>query len=288
MKVLILGSKGFLGTYFMDLFPGAIGERVDITDATAVASALDTHQPDIVINAAGKTGRPNVDWCEDNKEETFASNVAGPLIILDACKERSIYWVHLGAGCIYAGDNGGEGFTEEDEPNFTGSYYAKTKAEIDQKLLHEPVLNLRIRMPFDDSDNPRNLINKIAKYDRVLDVQNSITYIPDFLEAAMKLIESRTVGTFNIVNPGTTSPYDIMVKYKEVVDPTKEFERLVLEDLSEVAKAPRSNCVLSTKKLEEEGITLPPIDQRIEEVMQGFATQITSELPSGIKPNEQK
>jgi dTDP-4-dehydrorhamnose reductase len=41
---------------------------------------LDEVKPDVVINAAGKTGKPNVDWCEDHKEETLRSNDTGPLV----------------------------------------------------------------------------------------------------------------------------------------------------------------------------------------------------------------
>ena len=44
--------------------------------------------PDVVINCAGKTGRPNVDWCEDHKEETVRANVTGPLILLDECRKQ--------------------------------------------------------------------------------------------------------------------------------------------------------------------------------------------------------
>ena len=34
-----------------------------------------------VINCAGKTGRPNVDWCEDHRPETVMSNVVGTITL---------------------------------------------------------------------------------------------------------------------------------------------------------------------------------------------------------------
>jgi dTDP-4-dehydrorhamnose reductase len=269
MKVLIFGSGGYLGGYFQALYPDAITPKADIADAVAVSKALEKEKPDVVINAAGKTGRPNVDWCEDHKKETLDSNVLGPLVLLRECAARNIYWVHLGSGCIYDGDNGGRGYAETDLPNFRGSFYSRTKSWTDQMLQEFPVLNLRLRMPFDGTDSPRNLLMKLKGYSKILDVQNSITYLPDFFPAAKALIEQRATGTFNMVNGGTVSPYQIMELYAKIVDPKHTFERLTLEGLSSVTRAARSNCVLSNEKLLSRGVAMRNIQDALREA---FAT----------------
>lgn len=263
MKVLIFGSRGYLGGHFMGLYPEASTPSVDIADAQAVAEALDAAKPDVVINAAGKTGKPNVDWCESHRGETLRSNVLGPLVLLEECTKRKALFVHLGSGCIYEGDNGGRGFAESDRPNFTGSFYSRTKLWSDQILREFPVLNLRLRMPFDGSLSPRNLLMKLRGYTRVLDVENSLTYIPDLLRAAAMLIEKRRTGTFNVVNPGAISPFDIMTLYREQVDPSHTFERLTLKELPSVAKTGRSNCVLSGESLANEGLQLLPVREAL-------------------------
>lgn len=267
MKVFLLGSTGYIGKAILGVYPDAITERVDITDRSAVADALDRIKPDVVINAAGKTGRPNVDWCEDHKLETLQANVIGPLNLLQECGARNIYWVHMSSGCIYSGDNGGRGFTEDDPPNFWGSFYARTKAWSDQILREFPVLQLRLRMPFDGTDEPRNLIQKLLKYRKVLDEPNSLTYVPDFLETMRSLVEKKATGTFNVVNPGTVSPWRIIELYKESVDPAHNAERLPLDGLGTVVKAGRSNCLLSGEKLMAQGIVLPDIEVRLKEAM---------------------
>lgn len=280
MRVLILGGRGYLGQRFLSLYPDAETSNVDIADTKELARILDTEKPDVVINTAGKTGRPNIDWCEEHKIETLRSNVTGPLVLLEECSKRGIYWVHLSSGCIYEGGGhpphrggrkgGGSdcGFTEEDPPNFFGSFYSKTKLWSEQILKDFPnILILRLRMPFDSMPSDRNLIIKLCKYKRVLDVQNSLTYIPDLLDTAKTLIEKRAIGIYNMVNPGTMSPFDIMNLYKKIVQPEHEFERLTLADLPEVARTGRSNCVLSNGKLEQEGIALPDVHQRMEEAM---------------------
>lgn len=267
MKTLIFGGKGYLGQYFKELYPDAVTPSVDIADAQAVAAVLDSEQPDTVINCAGKTGRPNVDWCETHKLETVHSNVTGPLVLLDECTKRNIYWVHLGSGCVYHGDERTL-FTEEDRPNFYGSFYSRTKGYIDEILKEFPLLNLRLRMPFDATSGERSLISKLIKYERVLDVKNSMTYLPDLMQAAKTLLDNRTIGTFNVVNPGAMSPYQIMQMYQEIVDPSHTFELLKLEELPEVATAGRSNCVLDGSKLAKEGIAMRPVEDAVREALE--------------------
>jgi dTDP-4-dehydrorhamnose reductase len=78
VRILLLGSRGYIGGHLQRQFPEALPSSIDIADPAAVAAELQLHAPDTVINAVGKTGTPNVDWCEDHKEETFRSNVLGP------------------------------------------------------------------------------------------------------------------------------------------------------------------------------------------------------------------
>lgn len=276
MKTLLFGPRGHLGRHFQKIYPQASLSDADIADADSVSSALEEHHPDIVINCAGKTGSPNVDWCEDHKEETLRSNVLGPLVLLEACAKRRIFWMHLSTGCIYEGDKNGEGFAEDDPPNFSGSFYSRTKGWADQILrdfADAPpdssfrILQLRLRMPFDDTPNPRNLITKLIRYPRVLDCENSLTSVPDFLIAAKTLIERGATGTYNIVNPDTMTPYRIMELYRKIVDPTHPFKRLTLKELPTAVRAGRSNCTLSTKKLEAAGIRLQPVEEAVRKAL---------------------
>ena len=271
-KVLIFGSSGYLGEAFLRIYPEAKTPRIDIGDPCAVAKTLDELKPDVVINCAGKTGRPNVDWCEDHKEETLHANVIGPLTLAEECIQRKIYMVHMSSGCIYAGDNGGRGFSEIDPPNFSGSFYSRSKAWSDQMLGEiadhgAGILLLRIRMPFDGTTGDRNLLMKLRKYSKVLDVKNSLTYLPDFEKAAKVLIEKRRTGIYNVVNPGPVSPYRLMELYAEIVDPAHRFELLTEAELPGVVKTGRSNCILNTEKLEGEGITLRTAEEAAREAM---------------------
>lgn len=270
-KTLILGGRGYLGGYFRAAYPDAVAPDVDIADRAAVAAALDRHRPDVVVNCAGKTGRPNVDWCETHRAETLRANVTGALVVLEECLARGVYLAHLSSGCIYSGDNGGRGFSEEDAPNFAGSFYSRTKAWADQAMRDFPALTLRLRMPFDGTPGERNLIVKLVKYRRVLTAANSLTYLPDFMSASTALIGRRAVGLYNVVNEGFASPYDVVRRYRDVVDPGHRFEPLPEERLAEVTAAGRSNCLLATDKLRSAGLGLRPVAEAIDHALGALA-----------------
>src|SRR5260370_34790965 len=98
LKVLIFGPRGYLGRHFQALYPDAACPPADIADPAAVAAALAAVRPEVVINAAGKTGRPNVDWCEEHRLETVRGNVAGPPALLQECGRRAPCRIHLRQG----------------------------------------------------------------------------------------------------------------------------------------------------------------------------------------------
>lgn len=290
MKYLIFGKDGWLANKIKDYLEDAIVSDVDCLDLPAIRRELDEKKPEIVINAAGITGRPNIDWCEDHKMETIAGNVTVPLNILEACQERNIYMVHFGSGCIFQGDGpDGKGFPvqggpatgwKEDDEACPPSFYSWTKYWADSILKHFPVLILRLRMPVDTENNPRNLINKLAKYKQVWNPQNSITIIQDLLDVLKKMTDMRKTGVYHVANPGTIGPAEIMELYQKIVDPEHKFEKIETEELytKGLAKAVRSNCVLNTDKLAGEGIILKPVKERIVEVLEEYKRHITQNM----------
>jgi 3,5-epimerase/4-reductase len=265
---LVFGN-GWLGGKIANKFGyDLVGREVNPLNFDNLVSFLDKENPPLVINAIGKTGRPNIDWCEDNKEQTIESNVVAAINLCTECSKRNIYFVHISSGCIYRGDNDGEGFREDDAPNFYGpQFYAKTKILAEKVLKEFSSLILRIRMPIDNYSHERNLIDKLLKYDRVIDTQNSMTTIPRMLDILGELVKRRKIGIYNMVNPGTISAKEIMEMYKEIVDSKYNFEVLEIDKLDQITKGKRSNCVLNTDKLEKEGLSFPEIHMAVKECL---------------------
>ncbi|MBI4016543.1 MAG: sugar nucleotide-binding protein [Candidatus Aenigmarchaeota archaeon] len=257
-KIVIFG-EGYVAGKFKQVLPQAVTTKEDISDLVKVNAVLRQHNPDVVINCAGKTGRPTVDWCESHMDETWKSNVLGPQVLAYACLENNVFLAHVGSGCVYEGDNAGRGYSEEDAPNFFGSYYSRTKIASEQALDLLPVLQLRLRMPVDCIPGPRNFITKITNYKRVISVPNSISVMDDFVFAAIKLIDYRAKGVYNVVNPGSITHKEILDMYREIVNPAFVYELFSVDELHRETVAKRSNCVLSTKKIETLEILVPEI-----------------------------
>jgi dTDP-4-dehydrorhamnose reductase len=122
-------------------------------------------------------------------------------------------------------------------------------------------------MVFDGTSSPRNLISKLVHYERVIDVSNSLTFIPDLLVATDALIASRATGLFHVVNPGAISPFEIVQRYKEICDPEHSCSRLPEAELSDVVRAPRSNCILCADKLQSYGVQMPDVREAVDRAL---------------------
>jgi nucleoside-diphosphate-sugar epimerase len=98
-ELVILG-RGFLGRRFASAFTGSVLLPTDICDPEALARAFAENKPSVVINAAGKTARPNVDCCELHQSETYRANVIGALQVAGAAADAGAHLIHIGSGCI--------------------------------------------------------------------------------------------------------------------------------------------------------------------------------------------
>ncbi len=259
MKTLILGS-GFVAQAYGG---GVSRSTIDYTNPHEFRKLLRERNPDVVINCAGFTGRPNIDQCEVERGETLRANLIFPAMLSHECQGRVL--VHISSGCIYTGDNEGKGWSEKDKPEPL-SFYSQTKA------LSEEVINgyiLRIRMPFLDALHPRDFITKIMSYPKLINHPNSLTYLPDLVLATKVLLEEKApYGIYNVVNEGAVTHRDIVERFNAYgIQWTPQF--IGDAEFSGLVRAPRSNCVLNTKKLNQY-LTLLPAEERIANVAYQF------------------
>jgi 3,5-epimerase/4-reductase len=272
-RVLIFGT-GFIGTVLAEAMPHAVLSSARIDDPEEVYAALEEHQPEAVVNCAGKTGKPNVDWCETHQAETFRSNVIGPLVLAEACQQKQSYLLHVGSGCIFYGPSPDPaGWRENDFANPT-STYSRSKYAADLALTQYPNVGIvRLRMPIHTAPDPRNLITKLAAYPKIVDVQNSVTVVTDLISVINALVEKHGTGIFHAVNPGVMRHRDLIQLYEELVDPAHHNEWIRAEDMVSqgLAVKARSNCILQNTRLPELGIQMRPIEEALRNTMQQYA-----------------
>lgn len=151
LKFLIYGRTGWIGGQLGKICT-AQGIQFEygsgrLENRSSLESDIAEIKPSHVFNAAGVTGRPNVDWCETHKVETIRANVAGTLTLADVCRERGLILINFATGCIFEYDSAhplgsGIGFKEQDTPNFIGSFYSKTKAMVFYSILFSILIYL--------------------------------------------------------------------------------------------------------------------------------------------------
>ncbi len=285
--IYLLGGSGYVGQAYQQLlsrkgipFRNLRRADLDYTDPAKLAAALKADKPEFLINAAGYTGKPNVDACELHKAECLFGNGVLPGRIAQACSEAGVPWGHVSSGCIYTGSRpDGTGFTEEDTPNFTFrqnncSFYSGTKALGEEVLRGQPdVFIWRLRIPFDHIDSPRNYLTKLMRYQRLLEARNSISHLHEFVAATFACWEKRIpFGLYNVTNPGDVTTRDVVALIQKSGVCTKQFEFFTDESefMQLAAKTPRSNCTMSSAKLARAGIQMTEVTTAIEQSLKSW------------------
>ena len=125
-------------------------------------------------------------------------------------------------------------------------------------------------MPFDNEDSDRNLISKLLKYENLLSVKNSLTHRGEFVDACLHLLENECeYGIYNIVNSGAITSQRIIElasKYAPSLvenTPVKRFYENIDEFYKKVNCGPRSNCILSNKKILDAGFEMRGVEDAL-------------------------
>lgn len=274
MKILILG-KGYIGSRCAEVWgKEAILADRKVNSKEDMLALLDEYKPEAVLNAAGRRGQPNVDWCETHQMQTVLGNTKLPIDISDACADRAIYLLHIGSGCIFYGESPDpKGWREDDFANPI-AFYSKTKYAADLCLMGLPNVGIaRIRVPLDDRSYPGNIIDKLSTYPKIIDVENSITVIPDMVDVFYQLMQKQAEGVFHVTNPGAIKYRKLMSLYEQFVDSTHTNEWISEEELvSEGLTAKqRSTNKLQSSNLEKLGIQMRPVEESIKNAMEAYA-----------------
>lgn len=309
--VLLLGGSGYVGQAFANElsrrgmpFRSVSRSEVDYTRFGVLVRFLEKEQPQFLINAAGSTGKPNVDACEYERSDTLLGNVVLPVVVSHACQVAGIPWGQVSSGCIYSGawirQQGAariepdlmranvktlvetepdcvQGFAESDTPNFSFrhmpcGFYSGSKALAEEVLQREDSNSYiwRLRIPFDEQDHSRNYLSKLLNYKRLYENFNSITHRGDFARACLDLWEMNAAyGTYNITNPGFINTRDVvrMMVVKLSLDRDFEYWKNDEEFYQQAATAPRSNCVLDVSKVLAAGVKMRPVEEALNDAL---------------------
>jgi dTDP-4-dehydrorhamnose reductase len=311
--ILLLGASGYIGQAFCrELrrrgipFVPLSRSAFDYTQFDLLFEYVHKLRPAFLINAAGYSGKPNVDACEEERMVTFLANTILPQTVAQVCLATNTPWGHVSSGCIYSGakifENGRMrlvknlnapevrrqfdaqperffGFTEFEKPNFTFrslpcSFCGGTKALAEEVLLDFAQCYIwRPRIPFGETDDPCNLLSKLWHYPKVYDHVTSLSHVDDFARAGLDLWERHApFGTYNVTNPGAVTTRQVVQMMQHVLKPSRrpEFWANDEEFYGEPGRAPRSSCILDVTKLLSTGVKMRPVKEALAHALRAW------------------
>ena len=286
-QIWILGASGYVGSAYQRLLESrGLSFRVlprsalDYYHPATLIAALREAKPAFLVNCAGYTGKPNVDACELHKTECLNGNAILPGILREACEATGTPWGHVSSGCIFTGRRAdGAGFRETEPPNFSFrtnncSFYSGTKALGEEILAGaNDCFIWRLRIPFNEVDSPRNYLTKVMRYDRLLEAENSLSQLDEFVRATWECWEKRVpFGIYNVTNPGSVTTHEVVELIKKSGVSNKDFQFFKDESdfMQKAAKTPRSNCVLDSSKLLASGVVMSHVRDAIAKALKNW------------------
>lgn len=175
MKILLLGKNGQLGYELAKQLPAmaeviALGrEELDLTDLNAVAQAVQTHQPNVIINAAAYTA---VDKAETDQINCYLINAATPSILASEAKKAGALLIHYSTDYVFDGSK-----TTPYEPTDTPkpiNYYGYSKLMGEQGIKYSGCDYLIFRTSWvyhpDYGNNFYRTMQRLAKEREVLNI----------------------------------------------------------------------------------------------------------------------
>jgi dTDP-4-dehydrorhamnose reductase len=223
LKILVTGAGGQLGLDLLDAFAdhdtvGLTRAQLDVTVEAAVADALATLRPALVINAAAGT---DVDGCEADPDGAHRANALGPWWLARGCERVGATFVTFSTdyvfdGSVPVGPSGQPRGYTEDDPVAPLSAYGRSKAA-GERLVRETLREHHIvRTAWVSGARGRNFVRTMLRLAdvgdpvRVVDDQTgSPTTTRDLAAAVRDLAVSGRYGTVHLVNEGTATWFDV-------------------------------------------------------------------------------
>ena len=226
MRVLLLGSSGFLGAY-VGYSLSALGWEVGgiarnshpginpshlIDDASEVEALIRHHSCDVVINCIAMASH---EACESDPEAAQEINARLPGKWAAAARSNGAQFVHISTDAVFDGES--DHLYSESDPTHPGSGYGASKRSGEQAVLQADPEALVLRANFFGwSENSSKgildfFVNAMSEGKTVQgfrDYEVSSLYMGDLCDAIVELLSAKAHGLFHAVASSTLSKYE--------------------------------------------------------------------------------
>jgi len=233
---------------------------LDITNGTAVWSAVQRCEPNAIINCAAWT---DVDGCESDSERAFAVNASGPENLATASEKAKASFVTISTDYVFDGTKDGF-YTEEDEPN-PQSVYGRSKLEGEKRSRETNTGSVIVRTGFIFGPGGKNFLSTVIERSRrgeqikaIVDAYGTPTYSIDLARKLRELAQLKHSGIFHITNSGEGVSYEEFAR-QAILSAGLNVPNVVgirMESLNRPAPRPRNSRLRS---LNSEKLGLEPL-----------------------------
>jgi dTDP-4-dehydrorhamnose reductase len=251
-KVYITGSKGLVGSRFLELLPKKYQpltpeiDRLDITDKEKVEKFIREEKPEIIVHFAAFTDVGGAEEQRgDKKGDCWRVNVEGTRNLVEAVDSRKTHFIHISTDYVFPGNKEKPGPSPEDqspeEDAAKLTWYGFTKAEgeriVRDKLTDATILRIiyPVRAKFEKKPDylrkPLQLFDEGKLYPVFSDQQVSITYIDEACQALDKIMDENITGVFHACSENTSTPFELISYLLEKVRGVKNIVKpITLEE----------------------------------------------------------
>lgn len=266
MKILIIGSKGQLGSDCCTLFAkdndtfGCDIPTIDITDKKSVSDHFATQKPDVIINSAAYTA---VDGCESEQKLSWKVNAVGPELIAQEADKTGARLIHISTDYVFDGNKSAPNpYLESDKPNPL-SQYGRSKLAGELAVQQYCANHVILRTAWLYSSNGKNFLKTMLKLAvnnpdqelKVVDDQyGSLTWSNTLAMQIKTLLDSDLTGVFHATSEGHSTWYEAATYFLNKMGVPYSMRPCTTEDYPTPAHRP-ANSILKNQRLIEAGLS---------------------------------
>jgi dTDP-4-dehydrorhamnose reductase len=283
-KILVTGVNGQVGhalqkaflkeASFAGIVVSLDRSQLDLTDHGAIRRAVQSIQPDLIINPAAYTA---VDKAESESELAYAINATAPQVLAEEAAKVGARLIHFSTDYVYAGTK--VGVYVEDDATQPLSVYGKSKLAGEDAIRSVGMQHLIFRTSWVYGAYGKNFLNTIlrlaAERDELRIVADqfgaptSSTSIANAVLSVMSNWQNEFAGTYHLVNAGQTSWHGFAVAIVEEYNRIQMAHGLPLlkanpenilaistQDYPTPAVRPANSCLDCTKLAKDFSVTL--------------------------------
>jgi dTDP-4-dehydrorhamnose reductase len=274
MKATVVGASGLLGKALMrewigDEVVGLSSRDVDIRNADQVQGVLEKTHPDWIVLAAAYT---NVDDCESHPDLALAVNRDGPANVAQVAKRIGAKLLFISSDYVFDGKKTSP--YEAGDARNPQSVYGRSKAEAEVRLLElvPECCIARTSWLFGTGGKcfPDTILKLAATrpaLDVVDDQRGCPTYSVDLSRAIIGLCRNHASGIVHVTNSGDCSWFEFAREIVNRAGLSTQVRPVSSQQMARPAPRP-AYSVLSSKSLQQYGITLPTWQDALQRYLQ--------------------